>query len=239
MKVDYDHSRNIHTVGGASAALSAIFEAGTPTSLLDVGCGTGTWLAAAIQMGVPDVLGIDGVDLTPEHLLFPAERFMKVDLGSPVRLGRRFAAALCLEVAEHLESTAAMGLIDTLTAHSDLVVFSAACPRQIGQHHVNCQWPSYWQELFNAHSYSCWDEVRWRIWNDARIEPWYRQNLFIARRDESNAGDEPRLLPVVHPEICGQMVEECRSRTLRGIRAGEMGFVWSFDAAKKALLARF
>lgn len=32
----------------------------TPESVVDVGCGVGTWLAAFAQHGVDDVLGVDG-----------------------------------------------------------------------------------------------------------------------------------------------------------------------------------
>jgi len=42
---------SLHTLQGAAAALSAIFGSGAPKSLLDVGCGTGTWLRAAMDLG--------------------------------------------------------------------------------------------------------------------------------------------------------------------------------------------
>jgi hypothetical protein len=161
-------------------------------------------MKAVLEMGISDVFGIDGIELKePEFLVASSQRAI-IDLKAAWALGRRFEAALCLEVAEHLHKAHASRLIDCLAAHTDYVVFSAACPEQRGQHHVNCEWPAYWQALFNERHFVCDDGVRWRIWNDDRIEPWYRQNLFIARRDSASAGLEPRLRAVVHPGVWSQ-----------------------------------
>lgn len=199
--IDYDHGSNVHTAEGPRAALPLILGGRKPGSLLDVGCGTGTWLAAALEFGVKDIFGVDGVAIPPEQMRIPARLCKHVDLTKPLDLGRRFDCVLCLEVAEHLDASTAGILIASLARHSDLVIFSAACPGQPGQHHVNCQWPAYWQDLFNERGYACSEDARWNIWNDSRIESWYRQNLFIAQRDPGSAGNEPRLRPVIHPAI--------------------------------------
>ena len=200
MTIDYDHSANLHTIDGPRAALPKLFPFGLPESILDVGCGTGTWLRAAIDSGISDVIGIDGVEIPPDQLLFPPDKFHCRDLGAPVDLGRRFELVICLEVAEHLEQGSGRILIRTLTQHADVILFSAACPGQFGQHHVNCQWPEYWQALFNSEGYACDDSPRWTIWDDSMIEGWYRQNIFMARRDP-DAGREPRIKSIIHPEM--------------------------------------
>jgi hypothetical protein len=129
------------------------------------------------------------------------EHFCQQDLTADWRLGRRFSAILCLEVAEHLDSRFEKTLIRSLTDHSDLVVFSAACPGQPGQHHVNCQWPAHWQSIFNSLGFSCSDEIRWDLWAFQEIEPWYRQNMFMAWYDPMHAGKEARIRPVIHPAM--------------------------------------
>ena len=96
---------------------------------------------------------------------------------------------------------AVSGLIVSLVKHADVIMFSAAVPGQPGQHHVNCQWPEYWQEMFNAHGYTCNDLVRWIMWDHADIEPWYRQNMFMATRAPEAAAREDRIRPVVHPDM--------------------------------------
>lgn len=201
MTIDYDHASNLHTLGGPAATLSTIFSSNLPKSVLDVGCGTGTWMRAAIDLGVQTVRGIDGIAVPEDALQVEKSLVERHDLTKPFHLGRKFDLAICLEVAEHLPQSAAAGLVASIAEHTDTILFSAACPDQLGQHHINCQWPTYWQDFFNSHGFVCDDSVRWQIWTDARIEPWYRQNMFWVRRDPTNAGREPRIDPVVHPEM--------------------------------------
>src|SRR5258705_2503097 len=155
MSIEYAHNRNPHTVAGASAALPHIFHDWRPRRMFDVGWGPGTWLKAALDFGIFDVFGIDGVDVPEKQFLVPPSRRKIQDFTKSWNLGRRFEVVLCMEVAEHLPKLHASTLIDTLVIHSDYVVFSAACPGQGGQHHVNCQWPAYWQSLFNRRGFAC------------------------------------------------------------------------------------
>jgi Methyltransferase domain len=208
--VEYNSEQNTHTLTGASAALAHLLEGGAFHSLLDVGCGPGMWVSAAAKAGLTDVWGIDGN--VPAQPLSPSVQFKSVNLTTAWNLGRRFDLAICLEVAEHLPEEFASHLVESLCSHADAVYFSAAIPGQPGQHHVNCQWPDYWQTLFNKFGYACSDEIRWKIWNDDQIEPWYRQNLFAAVKS-SSAGSEPRIRPVVHPVIHAALVTENRAQS--------------------------
>jgi SAM-dependent methyltransferase len=205
MAVDFDPYSNRHTIAGALATLRLLLPTTSPKSLLDVGCGIGTWLTAAMQIGISDVTGIDGLDLPQEELAAPKNLILTRDLTEPFDLGRTSDLAICLEVGEHLPHTAANTLISCITKHAHTVLFSAACPGQSGQHHVNCQWPAYWQLYFNQCGFVCDDSARWQIWSNENIEPWYRQNLFWARRNPELAYNEPRLRAVVHPDIAGDV----------------------------------
>src|SRR5436309_8429148 len=51
-----------------------------PTSVLDVGCGRGVWLAAFQDAGVERVYGVDGPWVNPDRLHIPRECFTNVDL---------------------------------------------------------------------------------------------------------------------------------------------------------------
>src|SRR4051812_21567636 len=44
----------------ARAVVPALLELLHPSSVVDVGCGLGAWLAVCREMGVQDVLGVDG-----------------------------------------------------------------------------------------------------------------------------------------------------------------------------------
>src|SRR5215469_10241866 len=143
MKINYDHSRNIHGIEGPESVFRVLLSEGLPSSVLDVGCGTGTWLRAALKCGLEDVIGIDGVEIPIDSMLLPPRYFICANLTKPIDLGRQFGAVLCLEVAEHLPEDCAPTLVESLIRHSDCVIFSAACPNQTGQNHINCQWPEY------------------------------------------------------------------------------------------------
>lgn len=235
MTIDYDHSRNRHTVEGAATAFSLLLSSlpHRPQSLVDVGCGTGVWLKAAIDNGVKDVLGVDAIALNQTELVVPCSLVITHDLTQPLTISRRFDMALCLEVAEHLDADHAHTLVDSLVELADTVVFSAACPGQPGQHHVNCQWPAYWQAIFNSRGYRCDDAVRWTNWEVSTIEPWYRQNMFIASRDPGYAGKEDRIPAVRHPEIFGDP-SELLSNQMRWIAAGGLPMTWYFRVALSA-----
>lgn len=236
--VDYDHGRNEHTVAGARAALELLFNRQMPQCLLDVGCGRGTWLRAALDVGVGSVYGIDGARISDGELLFPAERFCQYDLSQPFDLGDRFDIALCLEVAEHIDPNDGATLVRSLVKHADLIYFSAAAPGQIGQHHVNCQWPAYWQRIFNDSGFVCDDWPRRKMWNVGAIEPWYRQNMFAARHDPEAAGKEEILRPLIHPEMLKRQAFDSfvreRQACIAEIETGLMPSSWYLSVLRKA-----
>jgi SAM-dependent methyltransferase len=154
-----------------------------PRSVLDVGCGAGAWVRAYLEAGAVDVMGVDGPYLQAHQLLFTPSKFRTADVARPFTLGRSFDMAQCLEVAEHLDSSAAETLVDNLTAHAEIIVFSAAPPGQGGEHHVNERPYDYWRGLFENRGYAFHDFVRPAILVRGDIEPWYRYNtmLFVSR----------------------------------------------------------
>ncbi|HEY1186257.1 MAG TPA: class I SAM-dependent methyltransferase [Gemmata sp.] len=155
-----------------------------PASVLDVGCGLGTWLAEFARAGVTDYLGMDGDYVLRTDLLIPAERFRPADLATAPHPGRRFDLVTCLEVAEHLPEASAAPFVAMLTGAAPVVLFSAAVPGQGGVNHINEQWPPYWRALFAAHGFVRLDPVRPRVWRDGRVEWWYRQNVYLFVREE-------------------------------------------------------
>ena len=120
-----------------------------PARVVDVGCGTGTWLATFAEHGAA-ILGLDGEYVDRSLLDIPEDRFVAVDLAQPFQLDGRYDLALCLEVAEHLPADRAASLVDLLTGLAPTVLFSAAIPLQGGVNHVNEQWPDTGWRISNA-----------------------------------------------------------------------------------------
>ncbi|WP_162877238.1 glycosyltransferase [Mycobacterium persicum] len=175
-----------------------------PSSVLDVGCGVGGWVATWLDNGV-DAIGVDGDYVPRAQLCIPADRFIDHNLTTPLDLGRRFDLVTCLEVAEHLRPEAAETLVDSLCRHGDVIVFSAAVPGQGGTGHINERWPSFWAALFATHGYRPYDLLRGRLWWDTRCEWWYRQNVLVYATDEvAQEHGWPAMtgpLDMVHPEL--------------------------------------
>jgi SAM-dependent methyltransferase len=176
-----------------------------PNSVLDVGCGTGSWLRVASHLGVGDTYGIDGY-ATPQNLVIPPDRFQIADLTESFDVGRRFELVISLEVAEHLDESSADVFVRSLCGHADAVLFSAAIPGQGGTAHVNEQWPSYWAAKFAANGFEPLDLIRPRIWDDPQVEDWYRQNTLLFATGGAAAALRlvtpnvpPAMLDLVHP----------------------------------------
>ena len=190
------------SISSAKVIVPLVLETFPSASVVDVGCGVGGWVAEYMRHGVERVLGVDGDYVDLASLEIPADRFQSADLSRPLDLGS-FDLAMSLEVAEHLPEDCAETFVDTLTKAAPIVVFSAAVPEQGGVNHVNEQWPSYWIRKFAARGYVVEDCIRPAIWNDERVKWWYRQNIFVFRRQTGTATPEtavsPEILDCIHP----------------------------------------
>lgn len=210
MKIKYIHDEIIHNSGAAEQVLPVLFSIFKPKSILDVGCGLGNWIEVAKKMGVEEVVGVDGSYVNRTLLKIDDKEFIEKDLAKPFDLNKNFDLAICLEVAEHLPETSADTLIQSIVAHADVVIFSAAIPGQGGQNHINEQWPTYWQELFQKYDYDMIDYFRPKIWNNTKIEFWYRQNMFLVVKKGHFLSDQgsKEIVSLVQPELLSAIIEQ-------------------------------
>jgi SAM-dependent methyltransferase len=200
----YIHITATHNQQSPAKLLPTVLNLVKPQSVIDVGCGIGTFLAVLQKMGLQDVMGVEGAWLNPQMLEVDKQLVQIADLEKPLYINRKFDMAICLEVAEHLQESSAATIVQSLVGLSDIILFSAALPGQGGQNHINEQWPSYWQEKFKVHGYDFYDCFRSELWNDRDIQPWYKQNMFLVVKEGIAIN---QLQPVgtleekVHPEI--------------------------------------
>ena len=152
-------------------------------SVVDFGCGSGTWLEAFRACGAQTVLGLDQFDPDSVDLRIDPREYRKADLTRPVELGARFDLALCLEVAEHLPPEASLALVRNLARAAERIVFSAAVPGQGGVGHFNEKPMADWVRIFAQEGYAASDFIRLALASTrAEAEPWYRFNtLFFYR----------------------------------------------------------
>jgi SAM-dependent methyltransferase len=159
-------------------------------SVLDLGTGSGTWLRPFLAAGKNDVLGIDGSYVSTASLVIDPGLFLARDITQPIDLGRRFDLAICLEVGEHVPPETSDVLVDNLTRHSSMVLFSAAVPGQGGVDHINEQPLEFWRGLFGQRKFVAHDPFRPLLRGRTDVEPWYRYNTLLYVR-EDRLGDLP------------------------------------------------
>ncbi|HZY78377.1 MAG TPA: class I SAM-dependent methyltransferase [Cyclobacteriaceae bacterium] len=196
MRQPYFHTDDVHNMDSPREVVPVITKLTGASSVVDVGCGTGTWLKAFEEAGIKDYMGVDGDYVSRNQLKIPVEKFSARDLTVSWQPERKFDLAVSLEVAEHLPESKASMFVKTLAGYADQIIFSAAIPGQGGQNHLNEQWPTYWQEKFLEHGFYFHDVIRPVIWDNPKVQWWYRQNIFLLNKVPTN---EP-IRHYVHPE---------------------------------------
>src|SRR5437868_7889908 len=199
----------------AHIVLPVVLDLVPAKSIIDVGCGTGAWLQAALGYDVEKIMGLDGS--CPAELSIPDDCFQQTDLNDPISVTERYDLAICLEVAEHLRPSRGPGLVTDLCALAPVVLFSAAVPGQVDppqQHlHPNERWHTYWADLFERSGYRAVDALRPVIWEDDRISWWYRQNAFLAVAPNVAVQGGP-VRNEVHPEMWAAAKRDLWARDL-------------------------
>jgi SAM-dependent methyltransferase len=187
--------------------LGALLERYALRSVLDVGCGVGTWLKAASNLGVSSLRGFDGPWVDDNQLLIDPASFTRINFESSKwpDFGT-VDLAMSLEVAEHLSPAQGRILADRLCQSAPAVLFSAAIPQQGGEGHQNEQWQSYWANIFASHGYKPSLFLRRLTWANADVNFWYRQNMVLyfdpARLPAlTEAPDLAEPMDVIHPDL--------------------------------------
>ena len=182
-----------------------------PASVVDIGCGNGTWLSVFAKHNVSDLLGVDGGYVDSENLLIPLEQFTAFDLSKDFTIEKRFDLAMSLEVAEHIPTDKSKQFVAMLTRLSDVVMFSAAVPGQGGVDHINEQWQSYWANIFKQFEYVPVDFVREMVWSNPNVRYWYKQNILIYCKESALeelstiSTSSKNILDIVHPDMYSQL----------------------------------
>lgn len=207
--IRYIHEEHVHNFKAAEVVVPYILQLLDPNSVVDIGCGTGTWLKVFEDHGIEKILGIDGDYVDKKLLKIESNKFLSHDLEKDFFSKERYDLAISLEVAEHLNIDSAVVFINSLSQLSDTVVFSAATPNQGGQNHLNEQPPQYWIDIFENLGFKMYDIFRPVFWDNKNIDVWYRQNMMLFTKDsilfskldllESFGGKH-----LVHPEFYHQ-----------------------------------
>jgi SAM-dependent methyltransferase len=227
-RITYIHEEAVHNSDAPKEIVPVLVKLFAPSSVLDVGCGIGTFLAHFKHAGVPKVSGIDGPWVNKNLLLqhISAEEFKEHDLSKPFHEDTPYDLVLSLEVAEHIDPAYADVFVRNLVQAGKVIVFSAAVPNQGGQNHLNEQWTDYWKEKFLKHDYIVHDILKPYFWNNPDIFFWYKQNMVVVTHKDyvfnSNVSYNT-LTDVVHKEMFLFRTNQL-NQEIENIRSGKLPF---------------
>jgi hypothetical protein len=179
-------------------------------SIVDIGCGCGEWGKDIEKFGVERYVGVDH-NIDKNRLLI--NQYYDCDLrnvATVTGIGDNFAnpfdLCLCLEVAEHLPEEVAPDLVRFLCSLSDYVLFSAAIPYQPGRDHINCQWQTWWERLFNDNGYYASGEpIKDLLKGNENVALWYRQNIVLYSNHFSGKAED-----YVDPEMFTNIISSLK-----------------------------
>jgi SAM-dependent methyltransferase len=231
LNTKYNHTTETHNTIAASYIVPYIIEIINPKSVVDIGCGLGTWLKVFKEHNITDILGIDWPQIDKELLCISDTEFIGADLEKEISIGRKFDLALCLEVLEHLDEKSAVQIVDTISSLSDTIIFSAAIPFQGGDNHINEQWPEYWFKKFEENGFFIYDPFRELFWQNDNIEWWYRQNIFLISKNEFVLPKTSNPKIYIHPKLY-----ENKCNALQNFYEGKASVSFGFKFFIKTIL---
>lgn len=160
-----------------------------PKSMLDLGCGVGSFLEGAFMAGCKDLVGIEiSFDKARKYFTKVVEPYIRYgDATCNLNLNRTFDCCLSFEVAEHIPPGRSHHFVNNLTQHSNgYIVFTAAPPHQHGgTGHINCREKKFWIDLFEDMGFrfqeDIVDEIR-PIWKNFGAPGYILRNLMIFQK---------------------------------------------------------
>jgi len=118
-----------------------------PQSIIDLGCGVGSYLEGAFKAGCEDIKGIeisyDDVQKYIVNSIFPYISYG--DITENILIKEKFDCVLSIEVAEHIDPQKTDNFIKSLINCSKKhIILTAAPPGQRGTGHINLREKSFW-----------------------------------------------------------------------------------------------
>ncbi len=167
------------------SAVSILNDHFKPQSVVDIGCANGLHLKAFKQLGVKDLLGIEGTYAWAPYIEDHFGTYYIIhNLERKLLVYKKFDLAISFEVLEHIKEKFSGRVVANICRLSDTICCSAN-PTTKGFKHVNPQPKKYWIEKFKLNQFKyCKDEVKELQSKFAKIEcsDWFKTGLRVFRR---------------------------------------------------------
>lgn len=121
-----------------------------PKNFIDFGCSSGLYLRE-IKKNMPQVRSL-GYEFSKDAVdMALCEDVIQFDLTAPLKTDKLpDTLGLCLEVLEHIDDSNWKPVLENITNHCDILIFSAAVPGQGGTGHINCRNKIDWIYRFHT-----------------------------------------------------------------------------------------
>jgi SAM-dependent methyltransferase len=173
------------TAQSAEVLANSIVSSLHPSSVVDVGCGTGVLLERLRSQGI-QVRGLEYALAALRSCWMRQLDVTKFDVATDM-LPPEFGNAdivVSMEVGQQLREASADRYVDLLCRIAPIVIFSSGTPGQGDRHPLNEQPHQYWITKFLKRGYQ-FDEalsLQWREeWKAHNIAPWFYHNVMIFR----------------------------------------------------------
>jgi glycosyltransferase involved in cell wall biosynthesis len=177
------------------------------SSIIDLGCGIGSFLAGAKAHGVENLCGIEiGYDAAKPHLSAEVADCIKFGNVAEVNSWGKYDGAVSIEVAEHLLPEQADNFCKNLANNSlRMIVMTAAKPGQEGVYHFNCQPKEYWIRKIEALGFKYRSDLSDRIANGLlrnvpKIPKYIPQNIMVFKIESDQENLKKNLIVDHHSE---------------------------------------
>ena len=164
-----------------------IYDKFKPKSVVDFGCGSGSYLYFFSKLGVNKLKGFEGSQNAIELALIDKKYIDRCDITKKIELDETYDVCVCFEVAEHLDEDCVDMFLDNLCSSSATILFTAAPPGQGGRHHVNLKPSQYWIQKFEERHYcyqkSLTDGFKKEFDDLISVLSWMKTNIMIFQRN--------------------------------------------------------
>lgn len=165
-----------------------IFTTLKPTSILDLGCGVGSYIEGALNAGCQTVMGIEiSFDVAKEFFTNDISPFIRYgDATKQIDIDQTFDCVMSFETGEHIDPNGTQAFIDNIVRFSNkYIVMTVASPGQGGTGHINLRPKDFWISAIESKGFKHKQELVNQFvsdWKHLGAEKYILRNLMVFER---------------------------------------------------------